>query len=858
MLSLSVAGGRAVSEINHHRRRRHDGEGGEENDMSSSSSSSEGEEEYELQDIRDRIKSSRGSRFNLIENELGLASTIRSKFSRGNVINGIKDLSKDLVIYPDNKWYRVWQKFILIWAVYSSFFTPLEFGFFRGLNEDLFVLDIVGQIAFLVDIVLQFFVAYRDSQTYRMVCKRNPIALRYLKSHFVIDLLGCLPWDIIYKTCGRKEAVRYLLWIRLSRVRKVTAFFQNLEKDIRINYLFTRIVKLIVVELYCTHTAACIFYYLATTLPASKEGYTWIGSLKLGDYSYSHFREIDLWKRYMTSLYFAIVTMATVGYGDIHAVNLREMIFIMIYVSFDMILGAYLIGNMTALIVKGSKTEKFRDKMTDLIKYMNRNRLGRDIRNQIKGHVRLQYESSYTDAAVLQDIPISIRAKISQTLYLPSIENVCLFKGCSAEFINQIVIKVHEEFFLPGEVIMEQGNVVDQLYFVCQGALEEVGIGEDGSEETISSLQPKSSFGIISILCNIPQPYTVRVCELCRLLRIDKQSFTNILDIYFHDGRKILNNLLEGKESNIRVKQLESDITFHIGKQEAELALKVNSAAYHGDLYQLKGLIRAGADPNKTDYDGRSPLHLAASRGYEDITLFLIQEGVDVNTKDSFGNTPLLEALKNGHDRVSSLLVKEGASLKIDNAGSFLCTAVSRGDSDFLKRILANGIDPNSKDYDHRTPLHIAASEGLYLMAKLLLEAGASVFSKDRWGNTPLDEGRMCGNKNLIKLLEDAKAAQLLDFPYHAGDKEKAHQKKCTVFPFHPWDPKEDRRPGIVLWVPNTIEDLIKKAADQLEISSVSCILSEDAGKILDVDLINDGQKLYLVGETHSKQSVGE
>lgn len=107
--------------------------------------------------------------------------------------------------------------------------------------------------------------------------------------------------------------MRYLLWIRLSRVRKVTRFFKDLEKDIRISYEFTRILKLIVVELYCTHTAACIFYYLATTMPVEKEGYTWIGSLKLGDYSYSNFREIDLWKRYTTSLYFAIVTMATVG-----------------------------------------------------------------------------------------------------------------------------------------------------------------------------------------------------------------------------------------------------------------------------------------------------------------------------------------------------------------------------------------------------------------------------------------------------------------------------------------------------------------------------------------------------------------
>ena len=104
------------------------------------------------------------------------------------------------------------------------------------------------------------------------------------------------------------------------------------------------------------------------------------------------------------------------GYGDIHAVNLREMIFVMIFVSFDMILGAYLIGNMTAITVKGSKTEKFRDKMTDLIKYMNRNRLGKDIRNQIKGHLRLQHESSYTEASALQDLPISIRAKVKNML----------------------------------------------------------------------------------------------------------------------------------------------------------------------------------------------------------------------------------------------------------------------------------------------------------------------------------------------------------------------------------------------------------------------------------------------------------
>ncbi|XP_058185385.1 potassium channel SKOR-like [Rhododendron vialii] len=811
------------------------------------------EEEHEVDDLRDRMKSSRGSRLNLINRELGFEPEQARRISGSeSFINGTRVLSKCTVIHPDNRWYRAWTKIILGWAIYSSFFTPFEFAFFRGLPRKFFLLDIVSQAAFLVDIVLRFFVAYRDSQTHKMVYNHTPIALRYLKSSFVTDLLACMPWDSIYRASGDKEEVRYLLWIRLSRVLKVSDYFYKMERDIRINYMFTRIIKLIAVELYCTHTAACIFYYLATTLPVEQEGYTWIGSLKMGDYSFSSFREIDLWTRYTLSLYFSIVTMTTVGYGDIHAVNLREMIFVMIYISFDMIIGAYLIGNMTALIVKGSKTERFRDKTKDLMKYVNRNKLGRDIRDQIKGHLRLQYESSYTEASVLQDIPISIRAKISQTLYKSYIEDVPLFKGCSLDFINQIVIRVHEEFFLPGEVIMEQGNVVDQLYFVCHGMLEEVAIGAAGLEETVSELEPNSSFGEISILCNIPQPYTVRVCKLSRLLRVDKQSFSSILDIYFHDGRRILNNLLEGKDANVGVKQSESDITFHIGKQEAELALKVNSAAYHRDLHQLKDLIRAGSDPNKTDYDGRSPLHLAASQGYEDITLFLIQEGVDINITDKFGNTPILEALKNGHDRVASQLVKHGAALNIDNVGCFLCTMVARGDSDFLKRLLANGIDPNSKDYDHRTPLHAAISGGFYLMAKMLLGAGASVFSEDRWGNTPLSEARMSGNNKLIKLLEEAKSNQVSEFPNSSQETiDKVRWRKCTVFQSHPWDPKDRTKHGIVLWVPETIEELIKTAAQQLEFPSGSCILSEDAGKILDVDLISDGQKLYLISQTH-------
>lgn len=47
--------------------------------------------------------------------------------------------------------------------------------------------------------------------------------------------------------------------------------------------------------------------------------------------------------------------MTTVGYGDLHAVNTMEMIFIIFYMLFNLGLTAYLIGNMTNLVVEGTR-----------------------------------------------------------------------------------------------------------------------------------------------------------------------------------------------------------------------------------------------------------------------------------------------------------------------------------------------------------------------------------------------------------------------------------------------------------------------------------------------------------------------
>jgi len=54
----------------------------------------------------------------------------------------------------------------------------------------------------------------------------------------------------------------------------------------------------------------------------------------------------------------------------------------------------------------------------------------------------------------------------------------------------------------------------------------------------------------------------------------------------------------------------------------------LNKACATGDIDGVKRLVMKGTDPDVSDYDGRTPLHLACSEGHIQIVEFLIDVGL--------------------------------------------------------------------------------------------------------------------------------------------------------------------------------------------------------------------------------------
>lgn len=162
------------------------------------------------------------------------------------------------------------------------------------------------------------------------------------------------------------------------------------------------------------------------------------------------------------------------------------------------------------------------------------------------------------------------------------------------------------------------------------------------------------------------------------------------------------------------------------------------------DLDIVNRLLQKGAEIDKANEYGKTPLILAVLDNRIDILKLLLDKGADVNKADNSGMTPLLHAAREGRSECVELLLEKCAD--VDRADNYRDTPLNSAIWEVV--VEKRSIFKDSENHKKR----IRAYEDII---EQLIKKGADIHKEDRNGNTSLSLASRSDNPNIMKLLLD-------------------------------------------------------------------------------------------------------
>ena len=168
------------------------------------------------------------------------------------------------------------------------------------------------------------------------------VAVKYVKSWFMLDLASSIPFDLFMAGMGNTRAIKsakilkVLKVVRLLKLSKGSAFLDLIGDLVTTNRPLLQIISMTMAWFAMSHFAACMFAFVGTFGECPDEVavdgeceddeiQNWFNNYGGADWHFD-----SLGSRYLTTFYWACTVITTLGYGDILPVTAVEVCYTMV------------------------------------------------------------------------------------------------------------------------------------------------------------------------------------------------------------------------------------------------------------------------------------------------------------------------------------------------------------------------------------------------------------------------------------------------------------------------------------------------------------------------------------------------
>eukprot|EP01060_Flectonema_neradi_P014053 TRINITY_DN20777_c0_g1_i1.p1 TRINITY_DN20777_c0_g1~~TRINITY_DN20777_c0_g1_i1.p1 ORF type:complete len:688 (+),score=69.95 TRINITY_DN20777_c0_g1_i1:455-2518(+) len=389
------------------------------------------------------------------------------------------------------------------------------------------VIMCLATLFFLSTIALNFRTAILDGWTLIDDSVQN-IASRYVRSGCVVfDAFVAFPFDLLCLRTSTK-AYRILSLMRTFKILrfKLGSIGQPFSKSNPLveDTAYSETIKISFTFLMSVHIIASMCLLIISNDEGSFTGV----------YLTKPEAERDMWHDYGYALYWTLVTMTTVGYGDVTPLTTSSRYFSTAVVVAGAGGYALVMGRISTVLVDRSHFEQhIREKKRALAQMMDHFSVPWELQKETFSLYPMILEAGLRvqSSQFLDDLPSFMRERVLKYVKYSLVKGVPLFNTLPAMICELLTDFLVQDIVEPGSWIIQTGEMGHEMYLLRHGLVEVLRV-TDNEETPVAALSDGAWFGEIALLRETERNASVRAVTACEMFKLDKDDFLLIYKMY--------------------------------------------------------------------------------------------------------------------------------------------------------------------------------------------------------------------------------------------------------------------------------------------------------------------------------------